>query len=98
MRKPDDKRAIDVAIAICDWLKLRCAVRDWILVLMVEAIAELLKKFESASPPIAKPAYPQTISNDGMNSGDACLLHMGNKRWKSLPNSATLRNLYRGKP
>jgi len=46
-------------------LRLRCAVSEAILVLIVEAIAKLLKRYEPASPPIAKPAYPQTISNDG---------------------------------
>jgi hypothetical protein len=32
---------------------------------MVEAMAILLNIDEPASPPIAKPANPQTISNDG---------------------------------
>jgi hypothetical protein len=53
---------------------------------MVEAIAELLKIFESASPPIAEPAHPQTISNDGMNSGEARLWHLRDKHGKNTPN------------
>jgi hypothetical protein len=62
---------------------------------MVEAIAELLKKFESASPPIAKPAYLQTISNDGMNSGDGHHLHSGDKQGENLPNASSATKLNR---
>jgi hypothetical protein len=35
---------MEVANEACDMDKLRCAVSDWILVLMVEAIAKLLKR------------------------------------------------------
>ena len=44
MRKPDDRRCIDVVKEAWDIDKLRCAVSDWILVLIVEAIAKLLKR------------------------------------------------------
>jgi hypothetical protein len=67
-------------------------------VLIVEAIAELLKKFESASPPIAKPANPQTISNDGLNSGDARQRHLRDKHGKTRLNVLRTTKLDRGKP
>jgi len=52
---------------------------------MVEDIEELLKKFEPASPPISKSAHMQTISNDGVNSGDHCISHLLEKRPKNRP-------------
>jgi hypothetical protein len=67
-------------------------------VLIVEAIAELLKKFESASPPIAKPAVPQAISNDGMNSGERLNGHLRDKRHENQPNAQRATKLDRGKP
>jgi hypothetical protein len=39
MRKPDESRCMDVCSDACDMVRLRCAVSDAILVLMVEAIA-----------------------------------------------------------
>jgi hypothetical protein len=39
MRKPDDRRCIDVLSDACELARLRCAVSDATLVLMVEAIA-----------------------------------------------------------
>ena len=44
VRKPEDKRCMDVVKDAWDIDKLRCAVSDWILVLIVEAIAKLLKR------------------------------------------------------
>jgi hypothetical protein len=47
---------MDVRSEACDMPRLRCAVSDAMLVLIVEAIAKLLKMIEPASPPITKPA------------------------------------------
>jgi hypothetical protein len=43
IRKPDDKRCMEVPKEACDILRLRCAVKEAMLVLMVEAIVKLLK-------------------------------------------------------
>jgi hypothetical protein len=43
MRRPDDRRCMDVASEPADWARLRCALSEGMLVLMVEAILMLLR-------------------------------------------------------
>jgi len=38
MRRPEERRCSDVARPVCDMLRLRCALSDAMLVLMIEGI------------------------------------------------------------